>query len=40
MIGSLFNHGVAPSEIDAMDWGDLSYWFEWYERIVEANKPK
>ena len=40
MIGSLFNHGVAPSEIDSMGWDDLSYWFEWYERIQEANKPK
>jgi hypothetical protein len=27
MISGLFAHKISPSEIDAMDWFDLKYWY-------------
>jgi hypothetical protein len=33
MVGALFYRGVPPSEINAMGYSDLSYWFEWHETI-------
>lgn len=33
MMGHLFIHKVAPSEIEAMDFEQIKYWSSWAEAI-------
>jgi hypothetical protein len=36
MIGDIFYHGVAPSEIKNMTWHEMTYWHSWVKVIENA----
>ena len=41
MMGALFFRGATPSEIEAMGFRRLAYWYEWHKVMekAEANPP-
>lgn len=47
MIGKLYAHKVAPSEIKSMSFDEIKYWHKWnlaidrgYEKAIEDAKRK
>jgi len=40
MIGNLFYHGVAPSEIRMMGWTEMRYWNRWVKLINKAKADR
>lgn len=37
-MGALFYRGATPTEIEAMSWQRMRYWYSWHRVMVKAEK--